>query len=470
MIRTLVAAGPRQLPRLADIQIDGATILFAIAITALVAVVCSIIPALRIGHVHLSNALREGGRSGTAGRSQHRLRGAMVATQMALALVVLAGSGILLRSFQRLNAVQPGFDGTNVATYWIALPWARYKTDTTIVRFYSRLLARVATLPGVKSAGLTSRLPLMSNGMNQNPFYVEGDVSAASKIPPLQLFTTVDSGYFRTMGISLLAGRNFDGMERQRFGEAIISRRTAEQFWKDSTGRAAIGKRFRPLPNARWFTIVGVVGNARDTSLAAPGAQTVYFPEVIEADTLYGQVKRMMALVVKTAGDPVSITPAVQRAVRELDPGLPVFDARPMSAVMRNSMAQLSFTTVILGGAAVVTLLLGAIGLYGVMAYLVTLRTRELGVRIALGAQPRAVAAMMTRQGLALAALGLIAGLALFAVGARFLRSMLYGVEPMDPLTLAAASMLLVLTAAAASWLPAHRASRVDPANTLRAD
>jgi hypothetical protein len=306
--------------------------------------------------------------------------------------------------------------------------------------------------------------------MNQNPFYSEDDPAATSRIPPLQLYTTIDGGYFRTMGIPLLAGRSFDRLGVQREGDAMISQRTAEQFWKDPTGRAAIGKRFRSLPSSPWYTIIGVVGNVRDTSLATTPAQTVYFPQVVERDTLIGQSQRTMALVVKTASEMPSLTSAVQRIVRELDPTLPTFDVRPMTAVMRASMAQLSFTSIIIGAAAVVTLLLGAIGLYGVMAYMVTLRTRELGVRIALGAQPRAVATMMTGQGLVLTAVGVVAGLGLFAVVARFLRSFLFGVAPSDPVTLGAASLLLVAIAALASWIPAHRASRVDPASTLRAE
>lgn len=469
-VRALVAAGPAEVPRLAEVHIDAVTVLFAMAIAALVAVACSIIPALRIGRVHLANALREGGRGGTAGRAQHRVRGTMVAVQIALALVVLAGSGLLLRSFQRLNGVEPGFEAENVATLWMSLPSARYPSDTAIVQFYSRLTARVAELPGVSSVGIASRLPLVAYGMNQNPFYAEDDPTAATKIPPLQIHTTTDAGYFRTMRIPLLAGRTFERLGVQREGEALISQRTAEQFWKDPTGRAAIGKRFRSLPSGPWSTIIGVVGNARDTALAASPSQTVYFPQTVEQDTLFSQTQRTMALVVKTAGEPTSIMSSVQRIVRELDPTLPTFDVSPMTAVMRASMAQLAFTTLILGAAAVVTLLLGAIGLYGVMAYLVTLRTRELGVRIALGAQPGAVAAMMTRHGLALTAAGIVAGLGLFSIVARFLRSFLFGVAPTDPVTLVAASLILVAIAALASWIPARRASRVDPADTLRAE
>jgi len=394
----------------------------------------------------------------------------MVAFQVALALVVLAGSGLLLRTFQRLNAVEPGFDADRVATFWISLPRARYAGDSSLVRFYSALLGQVSELPGVRNAGITSRLPLVQRGMNQNPFYAEDDAAAATRIPPLQIFTTVDGDYFQVMGIPLLAGRTFDRLETQRAGEAIISQRTAEQFWKDPTGQAALGKPFRGLPSGPWYTVIGVVGNTRDTALAAPPSQAVYFPEVAGGDTVNDQLARTMALVVKTQGSPAAITGQVQQIVRALDPTLPTFDVRPMEAVLRASTAQLSFTISILGAAAVVTLLLGAIGLYGVLTYLVTLRTRELGVRIALGAEPRAVARMITRQGLVLTVAGIGAGLVLFALVARFLESFLFGVDAADPVTLGAAVLSLIGISALASWIPARRAARVDPAGALRAE
>ncbi len=469
-VRMLVAKGPSEIPRIAEVGIDARTVLFTVVIAVVVAAVCSLIPALRIGGTRLSIALREGGRSGTAGKAQHRLRGAMVTVQIALALVVLAGSGLLLRSFQQLHAVRPGFDATNVATFWLTLPSSRYANDSAMVGFYSTLTDRVSQLTGVRSVGLSSRLPLVATGMNQNPFYVEGDESGRTKIPPLQIYTTSDAGYFATMKIPLIAGRMFDRVGRQSELEAIVSQRTAEQFWKDPTGRAALGKRFRSLPGSPWFTIIGVVANARDTALAALPSQTVYFPQKMSSDTMFSQSQRTMALVVKTSGEPTAITAAVQGVVRDLDPTLPTFDVRSMSAVMSASTARLSFTIVILGAAAVVTLLLGAIGLYGVMAYLVTLRTRELGVRIALGADPHGVAVMMTNHGLMLSVAGIGSGLLLFALVARFLRSFLFGVAPSDPITLASATALLLVIAALASWIPARRASLVDPANALRAE
>jgi putative ABC transport system permease protein len=300
--------------------------------------------------------------------------------------------------------------------------------------------------------------------------YPEGDASYANKVPPLQLYSTVTGGYFRAMGIPLIAGKYFDRLDVQHDGEAIVSRATAAQFWGDSTGRAALGKRFRVLPAGIPRTVVGVVGDARDTSLAAPGTRALYLPEVPGADQMIDQLQRRMALTIKTNGDPAAITSAVRKAVHELDATLPLFDVRPMPAVFRASMAQLTFTIAMLGAAAVATLLLGAIGLYGVLAYIVTLRTRELGVRIALGAQPSEVAAMMTRQGMLLAVIGIVVGAAAFVGVARFLGAFLFGVAPTDPLTIAGAAMLLIVIAMLASWIPARRASRVDPMEALRAD
>jgi predicted permease len=470
-IRLLVTRGPEAIPRLAEVHIDGATVVFAIVVSAVVAFVCSIVPALRIGRVDLSFALREGGRGGTAGRARQRVRATLVAAQIALALVALASSGLLLRTFQRLNAVKPGFEPAGLATFWVALPGARYQSDTSAVRFYSLLLDRVRALPGVKDVGITSRLPFESNGWSQDPFYPEDDLASyADRIPPLNFYTTIDGGYFHAMGIPLIAGKTFDQLALQRSDEAIISRATAAQFWKDSTGQRAIGKRFRELPNGPWTTVIGVVGDTRDSSLAAPPSMVVYRPEALSLRQSDGPTRWTMALVVRTGSEPAAITSAVQRAVRELDPSLPLFDVRSMSDVTAASMAQLSFTILVLGAAAIVTLLLGAVGLYGVMAYVVSLRTRELAVRIALGATPGSVIRMLTQQGMMVTGFGIAGGLVLFVIVARALKSLLFGVASTDPLTLVSASLLLMGIAALASWLPARRTSRVDPADVLRAE
>ncbi|HEX6943608.1 MAG TPA: ABC transporter permease [Gemmatimonadaceae bacterium] len=467
-IRALVLAGPADIPRLTELRIDGPTMLVAVLVSLVAATITSIIPALRLGRAPLSSTLRDGGRGGTVGRAQRRLRGAMVSVQIALALVVLAGSGLLLRTFQRLNGVRPGFDAANVQTFWLSLPSARYANDTVVARFWSTLTDRVAAVPGVRSVGIASRLPLLPFGMNQNPFYAEGDVTSASKIPPLQIYSYTDDRYFDAMGIPVLAGRTFDRLGVQRIGDAIISQRTAEHFWKDPSGRAAIGKRFRILPAGMWHTVVGVVGSTRDTALAAPPTPAVYLPVTLDQDPLFGQTARTMVLVVKTSGDPEVVRSPVQSVIRELDSTLPTFRVQAMNTVLQSSMARLSFLIAMLGAAAVVTLLLGAIGLYGVMSYVVSLRTRELGVRVALGASPGSVVAMMTREGLTLTAIGIAGGLIMFALTARFLRSFLYGVAPGDPVTLILAAIVLTMVSILATWVPARRASRVDPASTLR--
>jgi putative ABC transport system permease protein len=468
--RMLVAAGPANIPRLAEVHIDGSVIAFTLVTAALVALACSAIPAVRFMRADPLSGLRDGGRGGTVGSHRQRARSALVAAQMAFALVVLAASGLLLRSFQRLHAVRPGFTADGLATLWVALPALRYPNAASVVRFYEQLADRAAQLPGVTAAGVSSRLPLQSNGSDWDPFYVEGDIGSAANVPPLELYSYVDAGYFTAMGIPLLAGHAFDRIDRQHSNEAIISSETSLRFFHDSTGRAAIGKRFRELPAGEWITVIGVVGGVRDTTLSASPTRAVYYPESVTTDTVFRGPQFTMALVARTKGDVTGTTRDMQRLVREMDPTLPTFGVRSMRAVLDASMARLSFTMTILGVSAAVTLILGVVGLYGVIAYIVSLRTRELGVRIALGAQPRAVAMMVTRQGLVLSGVGVAIGLVLVVLVARFLRSFLFEIAPTDPLTLAGATGILVLFALLASWIPARRAARVDPTEALRAD
>lgn len=470
-IKVLINAGPTQIPRLAEIHVDAASVVFTLVVALIVAVACSIVPAVRFLRSDALAGLREGGRAGTAGSSRQRARSALVAAQMAFALVVLAGSGLLFRSFQHLHAVKPGFNPDNVATLWVSTPHARYPNDTVIVRFYSSLLNRVRQIPGAQSVGITSRLPLEQNGSNWDPFYVEGDATYTKSIPPLQTFAETDSGYFTTLGIPLIAGRLFDHIDRPNVGsDAIISQETAKRFFHDSSGRSALGKRFQTLPHGAFHTVIGVVGSLRDTSLAAPPVGAVYLPEAVKEDTLVGGVAGTMAVVVRTNGNVAATTRSIQQAVRELDPTMPTFDVRSLREAMDVSMARLSFTMIVLGVAAAVTLVLGVIGLYGVTAYIVTLRTREIGVRIALGAQPRAVMAMVTRQGFLLSVAGVVAGVAISLAAGRFLRTLLFEVAPSDPVTLGAASTMLVVLALIASWIPARRAAQVNPTEALRAD
>jgi predicted permease len=468
--KLLVSAGPADIPRLAEVGVDGWVIGFTIVVAAIVAAVCSAFPAIRFMRGDPLSGLREGGRGGTAGGRRQRMRGTLVAAQVAFAMVVLAASGLLLRSFQRLHAVRPGFDPEGVATLWLAIPDQRYRGDSSVVRFYSQLTERVAQLPGVQAVGITSRLPLSSEGMNQNPFYVEGDASTSTKIPPLEIYSSVDSGYFRAMRIPLIAGRNFDRLERQSPFETIISQETAKTFFHDSTGRSALNRRFQALPNGQWHTIIGVVGSVRDTSLAGSPGRVVYVPEAAGGDSVNTEVFRTMAIVARTRGDVATATRAIQQVVREMDPTLPTFGVQSMRQTLDASMSLLSFTMIVLGVAAAVTLVLGMIGLYGVMAYVVALRTRELGVRIALGATPGSVATMVTRQGVLLCGSGIAVGLMLVILGARFVRTLLFEIGPTDPIALGASATLIAAFALLASFIPARRAARVNPADALRAE
>lgn len=469
-VRLLVGAGPAQLPRLAEVRIDWVVVAFALAVALLVAGVCTAIPAVRFSRGDLLAGLREGGRGGTVGGRRQRARSALVAAQVALALVVLAASGLLLRSFERLRAVRPGFDANGVATLWLSLPSQRYHGDSSVVRFYAQLVRRAAALPGVRAVGITSRLPLQSDRVSISPVYVEGAATPSSKMPPLELYASVDSGYFSAMRIPIIAGHNFDRLDRQRGNEALISQEAARVLFHDSTGRAALDQRFRMLPNDSLRTIVGVVGSMRDTSLFQGPARAVYVPESLGGDTAIDMVSTTMAVVARTSGDVAATTRALQRLVRDLDPSLPTFDVSSMQATVDASIASVTFTMIVFGAAAGVTLLLAVVGLYGVIAYIVTLRTRELGVRIALGAQPRAVAAMVTRQALALCGVGIAAGLVVVVALARFLGAFLYQVAPTDPVTLAAASILLLTVALLAAFVPARRAAAVSPIEALRAD
>jgi predicted permease len=313
-IRLLVAAGPAEIPRLAEVHVDASVIVFTFVVAAFVAVACSAVPAIRFMRGDPLSGLRDGGRAGTIGAHRQRARSVLVAAQMAFALVVLAASGLLLRSFQRLHAVRPGFNPDGVATLWLALPLSRYANDTSVVRFYEQLTERAAQLPGVTAAGVATGLPLQPNGMNVDPFYVEGDAGTATKIPPLEVYRTVDAGYFKAMSIPLLAGRTFDRIDRQRGDEAIISSEAAIYFFHDSTGRSALGKRFRELPSGSWNTVVGVVGSVRDTSLQAAPTRAVYYPQSVALDTTVSNGPgRTMALVAHTTGDVAATTRALQR-------------------------------------------------------------------------------------------------------------------------------------------------------------
>jgi hypothetical protein len=310
------------------------------------------------------------------------------------------------------------------------------------------------------------RLPLGPGEAREQSFRVESDGRTVS-LPS----NAVDDGYFAAMKIPVLAGRGFQRLGLQRAGDVIISQRAAVTIFHDSSGKAAVGRRLILAPSGPSYTIVGVVGDVRDHDLATAPSAMVYVPQAVPVEPrVEPSTRRTMGLVVRTSGPPASVVAAVRRIVRDLDPTVPVFNVEPMGDVVRASTARLELTLTLMTVAAAITLVLGTIGLYGVMAYMVALRTREFGVRVALGANPQQLARAVASRGLALIAGGVAAGLVLYAIAAPFLRAFLYGVTPSDPVTLAAVTVVLVGTASLASWVPARRAARVDPAEALRAE
>ncbi|MBC7895399.1 MAG: ABC transporter permease, partial [Cytophagaceae bacterium] len=471
-VSLLVRYGPSELPRLAEVSVDGASLAFGFIAAIAASLAATLVPAWRQGRVNLGAMLREGGRSGTAGKARQQTRGILVAAQVALAMVLLAGSGLLARSVMQLQQVRPGFDASNLLSFRVELPSTTYKNSAARARFHGDLMARLAALPGVRAVGATSKLPLLIDGSNLNPVERADKPAGPDRLPPLATLIRVNDSYFRAMGVPLVAGRTFTGMDAQTPFEAVISRKVAADFWGDSTGTAALGQQVKPL-NGAAYTVIGVVETVRDTSLAATPSAQVYFPMTVSSNEGADsdiQGIGAVSFVVRASGDALALAPAVRRTVESIDRSLPVFNLRALDEIVAQSYARLTFTLLVLAVAAGAALLLGAVGLYGVVAYIVTLRTREIGVRIALGAQPSAVGRGVARQGLVLAIAGAGAGLLVFMLLARTLRAFLYGVAPIDPITMFAVTVILVMVAAIASWLPARRAARIDPVDAMRAD
>ena len=458
----LVAYGPDDMPRRSELSLSLPATGFIILISLVSTGLCATVPALRLRPANLSGRLRDGARGETAGKHRQHLRMGIVTLQIALAFVAAVGSALLLRTAHRLNQVHPGFDTRDVTIVWTLLPFARFD-DAAAVAFYARLGEQVRALPSVTAAGLTMRVPIASGWSLQETFRIEGD--ARTLTMPLHV---VDEGYFPAMAIPLLAGRAFGPIGGTPSDQVIISQRAAAALFGDASGAAAIGKHLIRASGGPSYTIVGIVGDVRERDLAEPPAATVYRPQAVPVDAREPGARHLMALVVKAPGSSPALVPAIRRIVRDLDPSVPIFNVETMDDVVRASTARLTLTLTLITAAAAITLLLGTVGLYGVMAYMVALRTREFGVRVALGANPADIAELVMTRGLILTASGLVAGFALYALAAPFLRTFLFEVTPSDPATLAAATVVLVVTAGLASWLPARRAARIDPTEALR--
>jgi len=471
-VRALVAVAPPTLPRLEAIGMDGWVLAFTAVITLTTGMLFGLAPAMQAARADLSLALTEGGRGGSAGLRGQRFRRGLVVSQIALALVLVASAGLLIQSFARMRGVDPGFVPERLLTARVELTPVRYQSNEEIRAFYQRLVERLEAIPGVRSAAVVKALPMLQLELGDWSFVREGRHS----LPPtpsewnLAYWQTMSPEYFETMEIPVLQGRGLEAGDRLGSpGVAVINRTLARQVWPDGD---ALGQRILMGGGATdsiWRTIVGVVGDVRHRGLDAEPRPEIYLPYAqFPAGT--GTPQRTLRIVMRSEGDPVQLTGALRAAVAELDSDLPVGDIQTMEEALGSWAAERRLTMTLVGAFALLALALGAVGVYGVMAHFVGQRTREIGIRMALGAVPREILALVLSQGARLAFLGIAVGLVGAFAATRLLASLLFGVGPTDPTTFLATAAALSVVAGAASVLPAVRAVRTDPVDALRSE
>ena len=455
----LVKAGPRELPRLDEVTIDGRVLAFTAAITFLTSVLFGLAPVLQVLTGNLHDLLKQGAR-GTAGSlRRHRTRSALVMAEVALSLVLLAGAGLLLRSFASLEKVDPGFRARNVLTFSVSLPPAGYGTPARTSGFFHTLLDRIAALPGVTAAGAVNPLPF-SGSNSSGSFLIEGRSIPSGGVAPHADQRVVSPGYFAAMGIPLRRGRLLADSDRAGAPLAVvIDDALAQQYFRNQD---PIGQHVRDGSGGPWAVVAGIVGHVEHNAL----------DDHLRKATLYWSYlqhpAQSLEFVVHTSRDPLSLVNAVESEVSSLDKDVPVFDVKTMDQRVAASLANRRFAASLLGVFALVALLLAAVGLYGVMAQSVLQRSREIGVRMALGAESGRVLRMILGQGAVLVAGGLFAGTVAALALTSLMKSLLFAVRPADPLTFACVVGLLLIVALAAAYLPARRATRLDPVTTLR--
>jgi putative ABC transport system permease protein len=460
-VNALPAMMPGSLPHLENIPLDLRVLGFALGISLITGIIFGLAPALEGSGIALSETLKQAGRGVTGGASSRRIRRVLITAEVALSLVVVIGAGLLIKSFTRLLSVHPGFHAEKLITARVSLSEQTYQDDRRVAALYAELLERVRTLPGVLSASVVSQLPL-TGGPGGDPFSIEGrPYNTHSRTPQITDHQVIDPDYFRTMQIPLLAGRIFRNREPQP--AVIINQTMARGFWPGDLSQA-IGRRIllgAPRPGAPWLTITGVVGDVRNSGLAAEPIPQMYVP--IDQTPAHS-----MALVVRTARDSGSIISAVRAQLFSIDPNQPLYDVKTMEQRVAATVAQPRFQTVLLAAFSALALILAAIGIYGVIAQSVVDRTHEIGIRMALGARSGSVLRSVIWEGLAMGLAGTGLGLAASLPLAHLLASLLYGVPALDAGTFVSASLVLMVVVLAASYLPAHRAANLDPVAALR--
>lgn len=456
----LLAVSPVSVPRMDEASLDVGVLGFALGLSVVTGLLFGLVPAVHAARADLNDALKLGFGKGAGGGSPIRLRSVLVATQLCLAFVLLVGMGLMIRSFQTITDVNPGFDVDNLLTVRITLPPEQYKDDQQAWNFFSELRDRVAASPGVVSASYTNAIPVEGGG-GMYSFTEEG----VPPPPPEAVIDTnarvVSPDYHQAMGIPLKAGRLLTDQDRDGGNQVILINETmAKRFWP---GQNPIGKRitFGGGSNVTWLEIVGVVGDIENRGLAGGETRAIY-------GSCWQRPVRSLALVVRTENDPSSVVSAIRNNVRALDPNLPVYNIRTMDEILSRSVRPQRFGMLLLIVFGVLALSLAAIGVYSVISYSVIQRTHEIGIRMALGARHRDVLAMVIRQGMAMAGAGLAVGAVLAALLTKSLSSMFYGVGPFDPIVYVGAAVVFAVVAFLACGLPARRAARVDPMIALR--
>jgi predicted permease len=467
-IRMLVRMAPAHLPRLNEISIDPTVMLFTLALALLTGVLFGIVPVIKYAGPRIADTLRSSGRSMSLSKERHRATGALVVVQVALALVLLVGAGLMIRTFQALRHVDPGFDPKGALTFSIAIPETLVKNSDAVMQLEQAILDNIRAIPGVTSAGITTMIPVNDS---ENSLQVYAHDKTYPSVPPLRRLKFVSPGLLASMGNRLVAGRDFTWPDvYQHRTVAMLSENLAREMWGDP--RLAIGKEINANPKDPWSEVIGVVGDEREDGVQQRAPEAAYYPLLMNVFDAQPQVvQRLVSYVVRSprAGSQ-SLFADVQRAVWTQNASLPLGSVRTLEAIFDKSLARTSFTLVMLAIAGAMALLIGLVGIYGVISYTVSQRRREIGIRLALGAPKTQLMRLFVAHGFTLAVVGVAFGLAGAAALTRLLRSQLFDVNPLDPLTYAAVSIGLVAAAVIASLVPALRAAAVDPLEAVRAE